>query len=237
MTEPHDTPNSATSNRPSRSSSKVDGAGGGSKLLPILLGLLLLLVLIGLLLFFLLRGDDDDNDVSAPAVSPSVSSSLSASPSTGEEPTETVSPSTGPTDGGIPDPDTSPIVTEAPGTGASLLADGENVIAVAGDNQLASLVDTPVSGFATVQEVVADEGFWVGTSQEQRVYVYLTKQARDDGGESVPDITVGDTVSLTGTVTTLDEQPDATNGVITGEGKAQLQEQAALVLATTYALS
>lgn len=234
MTEPRDTPNPATSTQPGRSSGKVEGAGG-SKLLPILLGLLLLAVLVGLLLFFLLRDNDDDGDVAAPVASSSAS--LTPSPSVEPEPSDTLSPSIGPTEVGIPDPSSSPIVTQVPGSGTTLRADSEDVVAAAGGGQLAALVGTPVEGFATVQEVVADEGFWVGSDATERVYVYLTKEARDGGGESVPIITVGDTVSLTGTVTTLAEQPDATAGVITGQGKAQLSQQGALILATSYAVS
>lgn len=232
MTEPENTPNPGTSSHPSRSSAKVEGGSGGSKLLPILLGLLLLLLLVGLLLFFLLN-DDDDEDVSlTPTDTPSVS----------EPATPTLEPSIAPVPGDtgspieIPDPSQSPIVTEVPGTGDTLLADGQDVVAAAGSNELAPLIGTSVSGFATVQEVAADEGFWVGSSPEQRVYVFLTDEARGGGGESVADVTEGDTVSITGTIASAEEQAEIVARA-EGEGLAQLQRQGALILATGYSVT
>lgn len=248
MTEPRDTPNPATSTRPGRSSAKV-GEAGGNKLVPILLGLLLLLVLIGLLLYFLLRGGNDDNGAATPAVTPSVSTSQTPTPSntlspsaeppaSSSAPTTTPSASTPATTPSATAPATTPPAGGAAGGAAAgtLLSGSQDVVAAAGSSTLAPLVGKPVAGTAVVQEVVADEGFWVGSSPEQRAFVYLTKAARG-GGESGPKVKAGDTVTLTGTVGALADNAPAVAGVTGAEGKAQLARQGALVLATTYALS
>ena len=72
-----------------------------------------------------------------------------------------------------------------------------------------------------VQSVPADEGFWVGTSVKDRLWVQLTGAA----GESAYQVKVGDRVDFTGT--TSDTPPEFAKqvGVSADEGAAQLTTQ------------
>lgn len=67
---------------------------------------------------------------------------------------------------------------------------------------LAPYAGRPVRGVGVlVHDVVADEGFWVGESPEQRIYVIYRTVA---DGESPPDIDPGQRVTFEGTVDTVD---------------------------------
>ncbi|MFI5497093.1 hypothetical protein [Actinoplanes sp. NPDC051859] len=72
-----------------------------------------------------------------------------------------------------------------------------------------------------VQSVPADEGFWVGTGEQDRLWVQLT----DTGGESVYRVKPGDTIDFTGTVTKAAQGFAAKVGVTIAEGADQLTEQ------------
>lgn len=85
-----------------------------------------------------------------------------------------------------------------------------------------------------VQSVVSDEGFWVGSSASDRVYVHLTPQARGGQGESPFQVRAGQHIDLNGTVTAFRGQAF---GVTEAEGLAQLRDEAAYVEATTVRLS
>ena len=86
-----------------------------------------------------------------------------------------------------------------------------------------------------VQSVVADEGFWVGSSAAERVFVYLTPEARKSSGESGFQVKAGQNVDLTGTVAEV-ESP-AKLGVTDAEGARQLAGQGAYVVADSVRLS
>lgn len=73
-----------------------------------------------------------------------------------------------------------------------------------------------------VQSVPADEGFWVGTSVTDRVWVQLI-----GAGESPYTVKAGDTLTFSGTVTAHDGKFASQVGVDTSEGAAQLTSQAA----------
>lgn len=88
-----------------------------------------------------------------------------------------------------------------------------------------------------VQEVVADEGFWVGSTAASRVFVFLTPQARQSTGESGFQVRAGQSVDLTGTVTAVRAGDPARLGVTGAEGARQLGSQGAYVSATRVALS
>ena len=87
-----------------------------------------------------------------------------------------------------------------------------------------------------VQSVVADEGFWVGSSAAERVFVYLSPEARKTTGESGFQVKAGQKIDLSGQVTRLDKGAD-TLGVTDAEGARQLQNQGAYVVADSVRLS
>jgi hypothetical protein len=76
----------------------------------------------------------------------------------------------------------------------------------------------------TVQSVPADEGFWVGSSDADRMWVQL--DGKDESGYVVKP---GDKVSFTGTVKAHDAGFAPGVGVDPAEGADQLATQAAHV--------
>ena len=86
-----------------------------------------------------------------------------------------------------------------------------------------------------VQSVVADEGFWVGSSAADRVFVYLTPEARKSNGESGFQVKAGQSIDLNGTVAKLKDAGSL--GVTDSEGAAQLQKQGSYITATSVRLS
>ena len=96
----------------------------------------------------------------------------------------------------------------------------------------------PVTGQGvTVESVVADEGFWVGTSARQRVFVFLTPEARRSAGESGYQVEPGQRVGLQGTVKGLGGAGPSSFGVSDAEGARLLEQQAAYVAATSVSLT
>lgn len=87
-----------------------------------------------------------------------------------------------------------------------------------------------------MQSVVADEGFWVGNSQSERIFVYLTPQARTRQGESPFQVRADQTVRLQGTLKPVPADV-ARLGIGADEGADQLQQQGQYVEATTLSLS
>jgi hypothetical protein len=73
----------------------------------------------------------------------------------------------------------------------------------------------------TVESVPADEGFWVGTGAQERVWVQLTGAA----GESPFEVEAGDRVSFAGSVTAHPEGFAEEIGVTVEEGADLLQAQ------------
>jgi hypothetical protein len=110
------------------------------------------------------------------------------------------------------------------GAGAQLTADGQDLLAASGGS-LADRSGQAVTGSAVVESVVSDEGFWVGSGPESRVFVFLTPQARESAGESGFQVEAGQTVQVEGSMVTVDEAPDASAGVEEAEGLSQLQQQ------------
>jgi hypothetical protein len=82
---------------------------------------------------------------------------------------------------------------------------------------LGGLTGQPVTATGgRVLAVPADEGFWLGTSETERVWVQLTGEA----GESPYQVQEGDLVDLEGTV-------EAHDAAFPAEGAQQLADQAA----------
>ena len=78
-----------------------------------------------------------------------------------------------------------------------------------------------------VESVVSDEGFWVGSGPQERVFVHLDLQ-----GESGPEVDAGDRVDLSGTMTAAPEGFADSLGVTDEEGAGQLEQQGSYIEAT-----
>lgn len=134
--------------------------------------------------------------------------------------------------GGAPAPGTGTVAAPA----GSLMAGSTDVLASPG--RIASLTGAAAAGRSVrVQSVVADEGFWVGTSEASRVFVFLEPAARLSSGESRFQVKAGQTVNLTGTVQPVTADFPGRIGVTADEGSGQLQSQGAFVSARTIRLS
>jgi hypothetical protein len=123
----------------------------------------------------------------------------------------------------------------ATGAGSGTLSAGsKNLIgAGAAPGSLAPLAGQTVTGTdARVQEVVSDEGFWVGTGATDRVFIQLRRTS-----ESPFKVRAGQRVDLRGTLRKADGSFLERSGVTDGEGRDLLQRQGAYVLATSIRLS
>jgi hypothetical protein len=108
-----------------------------------------------------------------------------------------------------------------------LSAGGVPMLPVAGvagpHGELAGLAGRPVRATAVlVESVPADEGFWVGTSGDDRVWVQL-----DGAGESPYRVRAGEHVDLSGQVVAHGPEYAAAIGLSADEGAEQLTRQAA----------
>jgi len=112
------------------------------------------------------------------------------------------------------------------GSAGASLRSGSTPLLPVPSTGLASFAGRTATGTsAVVQSVVSDEGFWVGPSEQDRVFVMLAVQ-----GESPQQITAGQRLSFTGTVERLVRDP-ASFGVEPAEGAKQLSSQGAYVVA------
>jgi hypothetical protein len=200
-----------------------------------LLWLLVALLLVAALLFALSRcGTSTDPTAGpGPADTPVTSSPAAGGASTpAASPTAPATGPAGPASAGAAPP---------PGTGASepggagggsagtLTAGGAALLPVSGaagpDGSLSGLVGQQVSAAGVaVQSVPANEGFWVGTSDADRVWVQLLGE-----GESDYVVRPGDRVEFTGRLVGHDEGFAGAVGVDQAEGARQLTGQAAHV--------
>jgi hypothetical protein len=115
------------------------------------------------------------------------------------------------------------------GTGAVRVETGENLLdVVARGGALSAFENRPETGDGVeVQSVVSDEGFWVGPSEQQRIFVVYV------AGASPVDINAGSTVSFTGALQPLPIDFDQRFGLTTSEGSEPLRTQGYFVQATT----
>lgn len=115
----------------------------------------------------------------------------------------------------------------APGTGA-LMSDGTDLFTLPAAASLSQFAGQPAEGReVVVQQVVSDEGFWVGTSEADRRFV----RYRTDG-ESAFRIEEGQRIDVTGTVEANPSDVEGELGVTTQEGASQLTEQGHFIEAT-----
>ena len=190
------------------------GNRGGGRKKGLLLGTALLAVLLLAALLLSQCGTDDPQTSSNGAAQTSEDAG-SSDPSPAERGSAASSAPGGSATGG------------GAGSGQIVTADGESVLDLAGQPEpaaaLGALAGQLVTGTgARVLTVPADEGFWVGTSDQQRVWVQLT----GEGGESPYQVTEGDTVDFEGTVVAHDQAFADEVGVDEAEGAGQLSTQA-----------
>jgi len=125
--------------------------------------------------------------------------------------------------GGNPPPQppvAAPTTTVIPGD-LSLTSEGRAILPLTGRPPLSRYADDPVRAQGVrVQQVAADEGFWVGTGPRDRVWVQLTGTR-----ESRPQVRRGDRVSFTGRM--VEHQPGFARraGVTASEGAGLLDQQ------------
>lgn len=122
---------------------------------------------------------------------------------------------------------TSPPSPESPGPDGLLTAGGRSLLplsdAAGAGGSLAGYVGQPAQGSGlTVLSVPADEGFWVGTGDTDRVWVQLI-----GAGESPYVVRAGDTVSFAGVVVGHGGDFAARVCVGTNQGSDLLTAQAA----------
>jgi len=173
----------------------------------LLAGIVALAVLALLLLLSRCGTDDDGQNDAAATSSPSAGSSSAGSSSTASA----SSSATGATGAAAGAPSS---VVAADGTMVLDPAAPADPTAVLGQVSGQAVTGTAVQ----VLSVPADEGFWIGSSDTQRVWVQLTGVQ----GESPYQVRQGDRVDFTGTVVAHDAGFPATVGVDDAEGAAQL---------------
>lgn len=221
-----------------------------------LLGLLAL-ALLAAAIFLLVRNAGDDGDDSGVDVtnddggsnsdgdvgSETTTTTTAANSTTSDATTTTTS--TDPTDPTTTttsaDPTTTTTVpgasTTAPGGGSgSALSAGGQPLVPAPASGLGALVGDQATGNATVESVVADEGFWVGAGPGDRVFVFLTPEARSSSGESPFQVEAGQSIELDGTVTAVPSDV-AELGVTDDEGATELTDLGGYIEAQRVALA
>lgn len=213
--------------RARRAAGSTDGAspvGEHRKKRPWWLLVLVGLALVALVVFLLSRCGGDDTDTANTAAD-----ATSAVPTVSDTPAVTASPTAEP----------SASTTGAPTGDGTLTAGSADVLplsaaGVPASGDLSQYTGQAVTGKgATVQSVPADEGFWVGSSNTDRVWVQL-----DGPGESPFKVTAGQKVNFTGTMTAVAAGFPAKVGVTDAEGAAQItaQKQYVKVVRSSLAL-
>ena len=166
--------------------------------MPLLLALLAVIVL---LLLLSRCGGDDDETASTPAPSATSATATSAAPA---------------------DPATASAAPSGAGEQGTVSAAGADLLGAANVANLSANDGREAVGRGVrVQSVPADEGFWVGSSEQDRLWVQLTGTR----GESDYKVRQGDTVDFTGTVTPVAQGFPAEVGLTDAEGAAQLTDQ------------
>ena len=209
-----------------RGTTPVGGERRGGRKKGLLIGALLLAALLGLALLLSQCGTDPtgsaggtaDDSAAADPSDPGSSDSGSSDPgASGAGSDGAGSDGAGSASGGA---------GAAAGRGAITTAGGQSVLDLVAGAEAAGALGS-VSGQAAtatgvrVLSVPADEGFWVGSSDTQRVWVQLTGEA----GESPYQVAEGDTVDFEATVVPHDPSFAGQVGVDEAEGATQLNGQ------------
>ena len=187
--------------------------------------LLLGLVVIALVAFALTRGGDDAGD---------------GTPTSEEQQAEENTDGTAAEDGadgadadgaGDTDTDTAADADVRPG---KITAGGATVYPLQDDLTVGDFAGADVVGRnVPVESVVADEGFWVGTDAQDRIFVLLTNTS----GESAPDVEAGDTIDFEGVVAAHGDDFADSVGVGPDQGAERLNALAGHIEIAEYRLS
>lgn len=181
----------------------------------------LLLALAALVLFFVLISRCGSNTTNPGSGIPTSAATSSTSPSASASAS---SSSSSPTSSTSYPRSPSSTSTAVGGVGATLTAAGKPLLplslsAPSGDLSTYAGQSVRAAG-VTVQSVPADEGFWVGDSETDRVWVQLVGE-----GESPYEVKAGDQVQFTGELVPNPGSFADTAGLVAGEGAAQLTRQ------------
>lgn len=230
MSDPNFSPNSSVGARPIAGPAKKRPAW-----LLVLLGLLILLVLVVLLVLLSRCGGDDDSTSATP-----ISSTTTAAP-----PSASADPMASATMSGAPVPSASDGASAGASSAAATTAGGDiadgagtittgqangqgtllplaNATEIGANGNLSAYTSTKATATSVrVQSVPADEGFWVGSGDSDRVWVQLT----GGSGESPFTVKKGDAVSFTGKVVKNTAGYAKSAGVADDEGRAMLTAQ------------
>lgn len=196
---------STSSNEPRSRPPGATGVGGAPArrkwVLPLILGLLGLLAL--LLLLSQCGGDDDPAKPAAATTAPTATTPTATTPSVSD-----TTPSGAASAG-----------ADQAGQAGTVVSGGDDLLGAANAANLPGHDTEQAEGRAVrVQSVPADEGFWVGTSETERLWVQLTGTR----GESDYEVKQGDTVDFTGTITRATSGFADKAGVTAAEGAEQL---------------
>lgn len=214
---------------PGRRTTGATAGGGARPRRPWWLLLVLAVLVLAALLFALSRcgqgAGTDPGPATGAAPSPGPTPTLSAAPSAAL----TAAPSAVPAPAAPP---AASAASPAPGAGpagdaGSLTTGGAALLplaqAVDADGSLATRAGQQVTGDGVlVESVPADEGFWVGISVTDRIWVQI-----EGAGESPYRVRPGDRVSFTGQLVANPEGFASQSGVDAAEGAEQLDRQAA----------
>lgn len=193
-------------------------ATGTTKHRPWWLLALIALVAVAAPLFGLSRCGNDQGRVDAPAAPAMPNAPGPDAPAANAPAPDAQAPD-------MPAPDGQAAAPAGAAAGALVTAGGTSVFSTAGsgDGSLAGLVGQNVSGRSVpVRSVPADEGFWVGTNDADRVWVELV-----GSGESAVQIKPGQLLDLSGPVVGHGRDFAAKEGVTAAEGAEQLTREAA----------
>ncbi len=222
-----------------RGAHTIGGDGGGGRrrgLLPLILGLLAALILAAILIATC-GGDDDE-----------------AATTTADPPAQTTpAPTTPPADGAAsPDEATEGAEAQgdgddpigggtggtggatAGGAGGQLVAGGQDLLPATQAQFGEDLVGQQAQGTRVrVQEVIQDEGFFVGTSRQDRVYVEYGGDVgqNEQGAQVTNDLQVGQVVDLEGEVRPAPDEPEQTLNLDRADARV-VSEQGVFVNAT-----
>lgn len=199
-----------------------------------LLALLAVIAIVVLLLLLSRCGNSNNaasgagvTSTSASAAATSQASATTASATATTEPA-TTAPTTAPQSAPTPT-SAAPAPPAAPGAlgaSAALTSQGQPLLPLATaatNSKYTALAGQAATGKqVVVQSVPANEGFWVGTSETDRVWVQLIGR-----GESPEKVTPGAKASFTGKIVANPPNYPATVGLTAAEGAAQLTSQGA----------
>jgi hypothetical protein len=207
-----------------------DGGGGRRRrgLLPLILGLLAALILAAILIATC--GGDDDDDTAATTTPPA--QTTPADDATNPSATGGAGTTTG-EDSGIDATDGTGGAT-AGGDGGQLVAGGQDLLPARQAQFGEELVGQSAQGTQVrVQEVVRNEGFFVGTGANDRVYVEFGGEVgqNEQGAQVTNDLRVGDVVDLEGEVRPAPEDAGRTLN-LNAEQAQTVSEQGVFVNAT-----